>query len=108
MPDVCGVWTGTTCPDGFECELDDPNQPDSNGECDSLDPCANGGVCVIDGAGLGEFCGGIAGILCEDGLECELYGSYPDAGGECVFPAADVGELCGGFCRNTMRRLTCL
>jgi hypothetical protein len=32
----------------------------------------------------GEFCGGIAGIQCADGLTCMLDGSYPDAGGECV------------------------
>ncbi len=35
-------------------------------------------------AAEGEFCGGIAGILCEDGLECEYEGTYPDAGGTCV------------------------
>jgi len=35
-------------------------------------------------AGEGEFCGGIAGLLCGEGLHCELEGSYPDAGGVCV------------------------
>jgi hypothetical protein len=35
-------------------------------------------------AKLGQFCGGIAGILCEDGLNCRLDGTYPDAGGTCV------------------------
>ena len=37
-----------------------------------------------DRAGVGEFCGGIAGILCEDGLTCDYDGSYPDAGGTCI------------------------
>ncbi|MFH1126270.1 MAG: DUF3160 domain-containing protein, partial [Candidatus Altiarchaeota archaeon] len=32
----------------------------------------------------GEFCGGIAGIMCDAGLECRLDGNYPDAGGVCV------------------------
>jgi len=31
-----------------------------------------------------EFCGGIAGILCAEGLICEGVGNYPDAGGMCV------------------------
>ncbi|MCX8175418.1 MAG: DUF333 domain-containing protein [Candidatus Micrarchaeota archaeon] len=31
----------------------------------------------------GEFCGGIAAIACEAGLDCVLDGSYPDAGGVC-------------------------
>ena len=32
----------------------------------------------------GEFCGGIAGIMCCEGLTCQLEGTYPDAGGKCV------------------------
>lgn len=32
----------------------------------------------------GEFCGGIAGILCPDGYSCKYDGDYPDAGGVCV------------------------
>ncbi len=32
----------------------------------------------------GEFCGGIAGFMCEDGLHCQYEGNYPDAGGVCV------------------------
>ncbi len=35
-------------------------------------------------AKLGEFCGGIAGVQCEPGLDCQYEGSYPDAGGTCV------------------------
>lgn len=36
------------------------------------------------GAGVGEFCGGIAGIMCDSGLTCDYDGTYPDAGGTCV------------------------
>lgn len=36
------------------------------------------------GAKLGEFCGGIAALPCEEGLTCKLDGDYPDAGGTCV------------------------
>jgi hypothetical protein len=32
----------------------------------------------------GEFCGGIAGFMCEKGLTCQMEGNYPDAGGTCV------------------------
>lgn len=35
-------------------------------------------------AAEGEFCGGIAGISCEEGLVCQYEGDYPDAGGTCV------------------------
>lgn len=35
-------------------------------------------------AGKGQFCGGIAGIQCANGLTCEYEGSYPDAGGTCI------------------------
>jgi putative hemolysin len=37
-------------------------------------------------AGEGEFCGGIAGFACQSGLNCQLEGTYPDAGGRCVKP----------------------
>ncbi len=32
----------------------------------------------------GQFCGGIAGIMCPSGYNCKMEGSYPDAGGTCV------------------------
>jgi hypothetical protein len=35
-------------------------------------------------AGLGQFCGGIAGIMCESGLTCHMDATYPDAGGTCI------------------------
>ncbi len=31
----------------------------------------------------GEFCGGIAALPCDSGLDCVLEGNYPDAGGKC-------------------------
>lgn len=37
-------------------------------------------------AGEGEFCGGIAGVACQSGFNCQLEGTYPDAGGRCVKP----------------------
>lgn len=36
------------------------------------------------GAEEGEFCGGIAGIRCSDGLECIPDANYPDASGVCM------------------------
>lgn len=39
---------------------------------------------LMNGAKAGEFCGGIAGIACAEGLRCRLDGNYPDAGGTCV------------------------
>lgn len=42
----------------------------------------------------GEFCGGIAGIMCCEGLKCQLDGNYPDAGGECIIGATKTKELC--------------
>lgn len=32
----------------------------------------------------GQFCGGIGGLQCPEGLKCQLEGTYPDAGGRCV------------------------
>lgn len=32
----------------------------------------------------GDMCAGIAGLLCQEGLICQLEGSYPDASGICV------------------------
>jgi len=43
----------------------------------------------------GQFCGGIAGIMCSSGYYCKLDGSYPDAGGVCV---KTQGGGRGGFC----------
>ena len=43
-----------------------------------------------EGAQEGDFCAGIAGIACAEGLECELEGDFPDAGGVCVDAGARV------------------
>lgn len=55
-------------------------------------------TCVANGGrkSEGEFCGGIAGFACKDGLECKLEGSFPDAGGTCV-AATPKGAFCGGI-----------
>lgn len=34
--------------------------------------------------GLGQDCGGFAGMTCSTGLTCKLDGDYPDASGKCV------------------------
>jgi hypothetical protein len=44
----------------------------------------NTSTSVRTGAGLGEFCGGIAALPCSAGYTCKLDGTYPDAGGTCV------------------------
>lgn len=35
-------------------------------------------------AQLGEFCGGIANIICCENLNCLYDGNYPDSGGKCL------------------------
>jgi hypothetical protein len=42
----------------------------------------------------GELCGGIAGFICAEGLECLMDGDYPDASGRCIKPGSkDEGNL---------------
>lgn len=43
-------------------------------------------------AKVNEFCGGIAGIMCDDGLSCKMDGTYPDAGGVCIEGEVPVVE----------------
>ena len=44
----------------------------------------------------GGMCGGIAGLRCKAGLECNLSGNHPDASGTCQKPkTAAEGEACG-------------
>ena len=50
-------------------------------------PLDHEGACERPGAGEGEMCGGIAGILCAEGLVCDpqpMDGCYADAAGTCV------------------------
>ena len=58
----------------------------------------------------GEFCGGIAGFQCEEGLICALDGSYPDAGGTCQPKSnfAGEGEMCGGSLKQCEPGLQCI
>ncbi len=52
--------------------------------CNPNEPSgATGGGGARPTAAAGEFCGGIAGIMCNEGLTCEYEGDYPDAGGTC-------------------------
>jgi len=32
----------------------------------------------------GQFCGGIAGVVCPEGYDCEYDGNYPDTSGVCI------------------------
>lgn len=75
------------CPAGQVCEKVDPS-------CDRGENCA--GICVKP-----AFCGGIAGIACEDPAQvcvddpsdtCDPAKGGADCGGICITP-----EFCGGF-----------
>ena len=53
----------------------------------------------------GEMCGGIAGFMCEEGLNCKLEGNYPDAAGICVKEEAKadcpmISQPSPNFCPN--------
>lgn len=66
----CGFRTQSKpCVDGLECVH-------VSGPLDSL-------TCAKPATSEGKFCGGIAGIMCPDGYDCVLDGTYPDAGGTC-------------------------
>jgi len=56
------------------------------------------GECKEDCSKEGEFCGGIAGFACCEGLTCKLKGDYPDAGGICVKPT--VKNNCNEVCKR--------
>jgi hypothetical protein len=43
-----------------------------------------------------SICGGIAGIHCPTGYECQLTAHHPDATGKCI-KAKGEGAFCGGF-----------
>lgn len=66
------------CPDGSAVGRSGPN-------CE-FSPCPT----PIDEKNT--FCGGIAGIACPEGFECQLEGNYPDAGGTCIKESEDIGE----------------
>ncbi|MDD4319628.1 MAG: hypothetical protein PHW10_04885 [Candidatus Peribacteraceae bacterium] len=51
---------------------------------ENLPPSSSSSVAGRNPAQAGEFCGGIAGFQCADGLTCKYDGNYPDAGGTCV------------------------
>ncbi|MEK7109865.1 MAG: hypothetical protein AAB876_01440 [Patescibacteria group bacterium] len=36
-----------------------------------------------------KFCGGIAGVSCPEGYDCQLDDNYPNAGGTCVKTGGD-------------------
>ena len=85
-------------------EIDEDNQKVQRGEVSCIliyqPVCGKDGRtysndCFAEAAGVkiakkgkcqpeGIFCGGIAGIQCPTGYQCQLEGNYPDAGGKCV------------------------
>ena len=60
---------------------------------DAKEDCTPGG-CPPSVAGEGEFCGGFAGIQCEEGLEC-----VDDPNDKC--DPKSGGADCGGICQGT-------
>lgn len=64
-------------------------------ECPEGTVCGNG-ACSRECANEGSMCGGIAGIMCCDGLKCALEGNYPDASGVCVKECAREGGYTSG------------
>ncbi len=83
---TCGGFAGILCPVGFTCQLSG-NHPDASGHCvedTSPDEGAGGNEDDTSDGPEGQFCGGIAGIQCDDGYECQFSGNHPDAGGTCV------------------------
>lgn len=69
----------------FGCGSDTPSDITSNTRINSK---------TIETVDTGEMCGGIAGFVCESGLECRYDGNYPDAGGICVETVVDKDMQC--------------
>lgn len=120
---MCGGFAGLTCQKGLACRIRNalPREtrdasgicvPKSKkgGQCNKENVCPPelecklqkifyhpdaDGICVAKSSPVGQMCGGIAGLLCDDGFDCKLRGHFPDASGVCV--KAKLGEL-GGFC----------
>src|SRR3989338_2232690 len=74
------------CPDGSYVGRSGPN-------CE-FSPCP-----TVSNENTGKtFCGGIAGLSCPAGYECQYEGNYPDAGGICVKnypkPTVSVNSQC--------------
>lgn len=55
------------------------SQPDHSSESESI----NNGL-ERETNPEGQFCGGIANVVCPEGYKCKLDGKYPDAGGKCT------------------------
>lgn len=55
---------------------------------------ASAGACEVPGQAVDEICGGIAGFICQEGLECNYAGNtscaIADAAGTCFDPASVV------------------
>lgn len=91
--DRCTYCTGACPPDGpcppVVCGAVVEYYCDENERARTTYVCPNDcedGACIREQSCAleGKICGGIAGILCCDGLTCEMEGKYPDAAGKCV------------------------
>jgi hypothetical protein len=71
-------------------------------KCDCPEDCNH--TSLVNCSGKGKICGGIAGIECCSGLDCELDGAYPDASGVCVETQQQICEdACGdGECQEVV------
>ncbi len=113
----CGGIAGLPCGDGYACQLDG-DYPDAGGHCvisqQQPDPCwgawiDQSGTCRTPADGVypaecceNKICGGIAGLPCPEGYECELDGDYPDASGECVKPEPKPAACHVGGCSSQL------
>jgi hypothetical protein len=79
---TCPLYLTPLCPEGTHNEM----TTDSNG-CDKP-------VCVPNGIGLYETCGGITNLPCQDGLYCYISSHHPDASGICIDQSIQQGEEC--------------
>ena len=46
--------------------------------------CSDGKITWMQEISEDKFCGGVAGLSCERGYECQLDGNYQNAGGVCI------------------------
>jgi hypothetical protein len=114
LPDVCAGIAGIACPEGSHC-VTTRTHPDAAGQCelDECDEppdltcanvlCTEGTVCIMNCADAPECirktkCGGITGLVCDDGDVCVLPDGVVDGLGYCVPECED--EACGECVSN--------
>lgn len=75
--------TPTPTPYGVACTEDAKICPDGS-TVGRIQPNCEFAPCPDESVSEQAFCGGIAGIECNEGYTCQLDGDYPDAGGTCT------------------------